>query len=178
MRGIVFNKRDSSQTFIIRKLFVLTVLFFCFLRPVFAQEKLSIEDIVISSTFKSLAKGFILLNNIDSLKKNNVSRLNKMDEKKFKKQYAKVYNTLKDLPVQLKNTYKITEHMTKAQAIKNIESMDKKKLNRIIDSIPDTVIAANFKSYINEAKQKIQEKDIIQQIDNLWNKIIKQSGKE
>ncbi|MFH0790564.1 MAG: hypothetical protein V2A64_02935 [Candidatus Omnitrophota bacterium] len=175
MKQIICNHLSIGRYI---KLFLLLLLVFCFFRPVFAQEKLSIEDIVISSTFKSLAKGFILVSNINSLKKNNIARLNKMDGKKFNKQYAKVYNTLKDLPVRLKAAYKITEHMTKEEAVKNIESMDKKKMSKIIDSIPDKVIVSNFKRYISETKQKIQQNNIIEQIDNLWNKVIKQSGGE
>lgn len=138
-----------------------------------AQEKISMADRIISSTFKNLAKAFVATTDINNFKKCNIDKLNKMDEKKFRKQYAKAYKVIKDLPPALKGSFRITEDMNKEQVIKNIESLDKKKMYKTIDSIPDTIIAGQFRQYLNEKKQEIQKSNVVEQINMVWNTIIK-----
>lgn len=155
------------------KIILLLILSLCFQSSIFAKEKASVPDRIIGSTFKTLAKAFVATTDINKLKKNYIDKLNKMDNEKFKKRYAKVYETLKDLPPHLKAKYGISENMTKEQAIKNIESFDnKKKMYKIIDSIPDTFIVYHFKQYLSKTKQEIQKTNLVEQIKNFWNKMI------
>ncbi len=158
--------------FIVFTVILLLAAGLCFQSYVFAQENASIGNRIIGSTFKTLAKAFVAMADINKLKKDNVDRLNKMEEERFRKQYAKVYGVIKDLPPKLKVTYGITEHMTKEQAIKNIESLDKKKIYETIDSVPDTIIANQFKQYLSGKKQEIQKSNVVEQISNFWNKMI------
>jgi hypothetical protein len=144
----------------------------CFPSGLLAQENVSIEDRIIGATFKTLAKAFVAVTDINKLKKDNIDRLKKMDEDKFKRQYAKAYKVIKDLPPEFKVAYGITEHMAKEQAIKDIESLDKKKIYETIDSIPDTIIARQFKQYLSEKKQEMQKSNLVEQINSFWNKII------
>ncbi len=151
-------------------LFLATGLYFQ--NYVFAQENVSMEDKIIGSTFKTLAKAFVVMADIEKLKKNNIDKLNKMDKDKFKRRYTKVYEVIKDLPPKVKVSYGITEHMPKEQVITNIESLDKKKIYETIDSIPDTIIAKQFKQYLSEKKQEIQKSNMVEQVNKFWNKMI------
>jgi len=162
------NKKKFNL--VILSLFLTLIL--CFKTTAFAQEKVVMEDKIIGSTFKALAKAFIVIADINKLKKNGIDKLNKMDEEKFQRRYAKVYEVIKDLPFRLKVSYGVTEHMTKEQAIKNIESLDKKKIYEIIDLVPDTIIANNFKQYLNKRKQVTQKSNIVEQINKFWNKML------
>lgn len=141
----------------------------------FAQERISAQDKVISSTFKTLAKGFVAVADIDKLKASNIKKIDKMDEGKFNKRYAKVYKAIKDLPSNLKISYGITENMTKERAINIIESLNKGKIYEMIDSLPDAFIAERFKQYISEKKQEIQKSNLVVEINKLWSKIIEKA---
>jgi len=160
-------------SFIIFTVILLLVTGLYFQGYLFAQEKVSIEDKIIGSTFKTLAMAFAVMADIDKLKKNNIEKLNKMDEEKFKRRYAKVYEVIKDLPLELKVSYGITEHMSKEQVIKNIESFDKKKIYETIDFIPDKIIATQFKQYLSEKQQEMRKSNLVEQINKFWNKMIK-----
>lgn len=128
------------------------------------------EDKVIGSTFKTLAKTFVVMSDIDKIKKSNLARLNKMKPDKFKKQYAKAYVALRDLPDDIKATYKITEDMSKEQAIINSESLDKQKIYEIIDAIPDAVISGEFKKYLSSRGEEVRNSGLVEQVTKFWNK--------
>ena len=151
---------------------IIIIISLCFCNYVFAQDKISLEDKAIGLTFKILAKAFITTVDFNKFKKENIDKINKMDEEKFKKRYAKAYLVIKDLPSNIKNQYKIYESMDKKQAIINIGLLDKKKAYGIIDSIPDTLISEQFKLYLDKRKQKIQNSNVIQQVKKFWDKIM------
>lgn len=138
----------------------------------FGQEKVRIEDMIIGSIFKSLAKAFVAVTDINKLKKDYIDKLNKMDADKFRRQYAKVFEVIKDLPPDFQISYGVSEQMTKEQVIKEIESFDKNKINEAIDSIPDIIIVKQFKKYLSEKKQEIQKGKLVEQINRFWNKIV------
>ncbi|MBI4336003.1 MAG: hypothetical protein HY589_05045 [Candidatus Omnitrophica bacterium] len=137
----------------------------------FAEDKTSAQDKFIGSTFKTLAKAFIVMSDIDRLKTDNIARIEKMDDAKFRKEYAKFYAVMWDLPQRLKAEYKISENMSKAQAAKWIESLDKKRSYELIDSMQDATIADEFKKYLRENKEEMRKGNLAQQINNLWQKI-------
>lgn len=165
------NEKKSSL--LVLGLFLM--LSFCFNVSAFAQEKVAMEDKIIASTFKALAKVFVAIADINKLRKDNIDKLNKMDKEKFQERYVKVYQVIKDLPPKLKMSFSITKGMTKDQVIGNTESIDKKKLYAIIDSLPDAFIAKHFKRYLNEKKQALQKNNIPEQINKFWNKILQKS---
>lgn len=150
----------------------------CFQGSVFAQEKVSLEDRLISSTFKTLAKTFVTAVDIKKLKKDNIAKLNKMDKEKFQKRYLKVYEVIKDLPFSLKVRYGVTRQMNKERAIKIVEALDKKKMYEIIDAVPDRVIANQFRQYLSEKKQKIEKSNLLEQINKLWYKMTEKAEKK
>ncbi len=137
-----------------------------------AVEIAAAEDKIIGTAFKALAKAFIAVADISKLKEGNIDKINKMDEAKFKKRYAKVYEVIKDLPPELKTRFNITGLMTKEQVVKNIQSLDKKKLYPVIDSVPDTFIAGHFKRYLNEKKETTQKSNMVQQVNKFWNETL------
>ena len=138
----------------------------------FAQEKVSLQDKVIGSTFKTLAKGFVAVVDMDKFKKDSIRQINKKRPDKYKKEYAKVYEVLKELPTELKIKYGIVENMSKEQLIKDIESLDKKKAYVLIDSIPSAIIAKEFKKYLHEKKQRVEESNFVKEINEFWNKVL------
>jgi hypothetical protein len=124
---------------------------------------------IIGFVFKTLTKASVVMQDISILKKDSIDKLNKMDAEEFQRQYTKVLHVR---PFYLKFSYIVKEHMTKEQVIKDIESLDKKKIYAIIDSIPDKAIIDNFKQYLSNKKQEILNSNIVKQINKLWNKMI------
>jgi len=154
------------------RIILLIVISLGFQRYAFALEKVSLQDKAIGSTFKTLAKGFVAIMDIDKFKKDNISKVNKLNPDKYKRKYAKVYEVIKELPPTLKIKYGINEDMPREQLIKDIESLDKKKTYELIDSIPNTFIAKEFKKYLNKQKQVIQESNLVKEINGFWNKVL------
>ncbi len=166
-------KKISKITIGLGAYSLLLILSLCFQGYIHAEERVSMEDRLIGSTFKTLAKAFVAVADINKLNKNNIDKLSKIDKYKFQSRYAKVYAVIKDLPYHLKTKYGITEHMTKEQVIKDIESLDKKRIYEIIDSIPDKIIANQFKQYLDNKKQGIQKSNMVKQINRFWNELIR-----
>ncbi len=138
----------------------------------FAQEEVKVEDKIIGSIFKGLAKLYVASADLNQLKKDHIDKLNELDLEKFQNRYAKIYAVIKDWPPALKSNYRVTEHMTREQAIETIESVDKKKIYEMIDAVPDTVISKKFKNYLSQEKQEMQESGLAEQIKKFWNKML------
>jgi uncharacterized protein YdbL (DUF1318 family) len=138
----------------------------------FAEEKLSLQDNAIGSTFKTLAKGYVAVMDVDKFKKDAVAKINKVQPDKFKRKYAKIYESIKELPPKLKNKYGIVEDMPKEQLIRDVESLDKKKIYEFIDSVPNNIIVKEFKGYLNENKQGAKDSNLIKDINEFWNKVL------
>jgi hypothetical protein len=139
---------------------------------VFAQEKASLQDKIIGSTFKALARGFVTVIDMDKFKRDSIRKINKKSPDKYKKEYAKVYEVIRELPPELKIKYGIVENMSRAEVIRNIESLDKKKACLLINSIPDAIIAKEFKKYLNTKKRKVQESNLVKEIHEFWDKAL------
>lgn len=145
---------------------------------IFAQQKsTTLEDKIISLTFKTLVKAYVATADINKLKQKGIDKINKMDERKFKERYSKIYDALRDLPKNLKLEYKVTEYKSKGEAIEDIKSLYKTKIYKAIDAIPDTIIADNFRQYLVEKKEELQKSNLAEQINRLWNKIIEKVEK-
>jgi hypothetical protein len=139
---------------------------------IFAEEKENREDWLIGTTFKTLAKAYVAIANIPSLKKINIDKLNAMSDEKFNEKYSKIYEALRDLPEELKSGFGITAHMTKQQALNTYESLSRKKMYELIDSVPDAFIAREFRKYLSKEKQDVQKSSIIEQVTRFWSKIV------
>ena len=150
------------------KIIFLIIISLLFQGSTFAAERLTLKDRMIGPTLKTLARMFVAVTNIRKLKKYNIRKIDKMDEKKFNKKYAQVYALLQDLPEGLKADYNLIEHMPKEQAIKTIESLDKRKIYKIIAAVPNDFIARQFKCYLHDKNQARQKNGYAKKIDDLW----------
>lgn len=133
------------------------------------------QDNLIGSTFKTFAKTFILVVDMDKVKNGNIAKIKKMDDGKFNKRYAKIYAVIKDLPEDLKVKYGVVEGMTKEQVIEDIELIDKNKLYAEIDSVPNSFIAGQFKKYLAEKGKELKKINFGEEINKFWNKTIKKA---
>lgn len=142
------------------------------LQNIYAEQRPSVSEKIIGSTFKTLAKAFVATADIEKIKSGNIKKIRKMPKEKFQQRYAKIYPVLNGLPNTLKNQYNLSENLSREEATSAIESLNKQKIYRIINIIPDTLIASQFKAYLAQAKQKIQESNLVREIEKFWNKII------
>ncbi len=156
-----------------RKIFFIAIFLSVLALACFAQGEVSIEDRVIGSTFKTLAKGYVLTADIAELKRAQIEKLKSIEQEKFNERYARIYEVIKDLPYTLKAAYNISERMTPRQAVKDIESLDKAAIYAIIDSLPDKTIADEFRRYLSRMAQQEQKGNIIGQIKSFWDGIIR-----
>lgn len=137
-------------------------------------QEARLEDRIIGSVFKTAAKVFLLTANIEEIKVNNIKKLSRMDEEKFRRRYAEVYPVLKRIPI-LKIRYGVTENMSKGEAIAKIQPLEKKEIEGLIDDVPDAIIAEQFKIYLSRKKEEASRSDIIKQINQVWNKMLKKT---
>lgn len=136
----------------IRIIFLLVPILF-FQNPVFAEAG-TVKQKLVGGTIKAAVRIVVSVTNIEKVKKKLVNKLELMKDDKFKIRYAEFYKLLKDLPSDIKTAYKVTPYMTRKQMIKNIESVDKKKIYEIISSVPDKTVADLFKEYLRGMRQK------------------------
>ena len=136
-----------------------------------SADEASLLDNIIASSFKTLAKTFVFAMDVNKVKKNNLKKLKKMDEEKFSRQYAKVYNTLKDYP-SFVNSYGLRQGLTRVEAIEKIRRLDKKKMYEMANAIPNQLIVSQFRAYMLTKKEGLQKSDIPGQIKRFWNKMV------
>jgi len=137
-----------------------------------AAEKAS--DAIIGSTFKTLAKAFIATADIDKLKQINVYKLAKKDDAKFRTQYAKIYLVLKQCPA-IVSKYGLTEDLTKKQAIEKLKSLNKEDMYWALKSVPNRVIADEFRKYILDEKQALKNSNVVEKVKQVWNRMIEKA---
>jgi len=135
-------------------------------------QKTGITDNIIGSTFKTLARAFTATADIGKLKKYNIDKLKKSDENKFRRQYLKAYDSVKDCP-SFTSRYGLAQDLTKTEAIDLINSFDKKKIYEMIEAVPNSLIASQFKSYLAKKKEEIKKSDIPGQIGRFWGQMVK-----
>jgi len=137
-----------------------------------APQEVNFTERIVGTAFKNLAKAFVLVADLNKLKENNIAKLKRMDQDKFRKRYAEVYRVIKYLPDKIKHSYRITEAMTINEAIADIGLLDEKRIYEIIDSIPDAAIAGQFRQYLEARKHQLQGSNLNEQIGKIWNAII------
>jgi len=121
-------------------------------QPVPAEA--TIGQTVVGKTIKTVVRGVIFTTNLVKAKKKLIGKLENMSDEKFRAKYTKLYKLVKDLPADIKDTYNITSEMTKEQMIKNIGSVDKKEVYRIIRFTPDKTVSDLFHEYLREMRSK------------------------
>lgn len=119
-----------------------------------SAESATIKQKVVGKTIKIVVRISIATTNIKKIKKRFVNKLRLMGDEEFRMQYAKFYELIKDMPQDIKTIYKVTPAMTREEMIENIESVDKKKIYKILSSIPDKTVAELFKEYRMEMRRR------------------------
>jgi uncharacterized protein YbaR (Trm112 family) len=138
-----------------------------------AEEKINFEDRIISLTLKTLARAFVAMEDFSQLKESNIRVLENMEEARFRKEFAKTYAVLKDLPPEIKGEYHLWEDMSKEEVIQELASLDKKRVYRIIDDLPDVVVAREFRRYLFRHSRQLQGHNILEQISLFWSRVLR-----
>ena len=153
-------------------IFISSALFLLISVPVSSSDGLSASDRIIASTFKTLAKAYVATNDFTKLKNEAVVKIGKMEPAEFDNNYQDAYQVFKALPSGLKSKYSISDATTKKQAISDVRSLSKGDLYKIIDSIPDEVIANEFKNQISKENRQIQDGNLMGEITRLWKRVV------
>jgi len=138
--------------------------------PVKPQQKATWDEKAIGSTFKTLGKALISATDLEKLKQENIKKIKAMDDERFRNRYSDYFNIIKQAPL-LQSKYKLSPNMTKHQAMEKLKTLNKKEFCGIVDSIPDAVIAMEFKKYVEKHKAKIENIDFSQKVNFVWNSI-------
>ncbi len=154
---------------------VLTLLFLSFSLSSFAHSaqpfkpRETLKDKLVGSMVKTFAKTYVATTNLQKFKEKNIKKIMKMDEAKFQRVYGKIYREMiVDLPQALKDTYGVTEKMTKEKAIAQINSFaSKKQIYNMINAIPNRMIAQHFKKHKDEFKKTMKGKNADGLIDQM-----------
>jgi len=142
----------------------------------FAQGNGSWDEVVIGTSFKTLAKAFVATADIQKIKKANIEKLEGMDEAKFRQRYVEAYAIVKDLPGDIKKEYGVTETMSRHQAIENMQVLDKPRMYALIDSMPNEAIARQFRQYLSQRQGSDEGRDLVTQVRSFWAKIKAKAG--
>lgn len=164
---------NKYLTYILNLTIVFLFQLFAFSTITFAQEcKKNDEafmDKVIGSTFRGLARTFVAMTDINKLRDNSITKVEKMSDGKFNKKYAKAYDILKDLPEDIKLQYAITEQMTRQQAIANMKNLNKKEMYKLINAIPNNLIAnAFYSNFKQENNVTVKKETMVERVENAW----------
>ncbi len=139
----------------LRVVLLLAVIFFL-KNP--APAEAGVGEKLAGVAIKSTVKIYVAITNIEKTKKKIIDKIQKTDEEEFRTRYAKLYELVKDLPSDIKATYKITSDMTMEQMVENVRSVDKKAVYKIINSMPDRSVTELFKQYLKEIGKKSKKR--------------------
>jgi uncharacterized membrane protein YccC len=127
----------------------------------------TVQDRLISSTFKTLAKTYIATTDFNTLKKNTIARLEQLDTDSFHEKYPRVLQIINDAPA-LQKQFGLRSDMSVERAISVIKSLDKKKVSAMIDAVPDQVVARRVAEDISSASQSVNSKNVLDQVTAVW----------
>ena len=109
-----------------------------------AADQGGMTDAVVGSTFKTMAKAYVVTADLEKIKAQSVKRLGSMSDELFQFKYTRFYRVLGDLPEAVRLQFGLTSGMSRQRAISVVRGMDKKKLAQIIDAIPNATVAREF----------------------------------
>ncbi len=158
------------------KKIILVLLFLALSVPSFAKDRPAakphdtLKEKLIGSLVKSFAKSYVSATNLQKFKEKNIKKILKMDEAKFQRVYGKIYREMiVDLPQDLKESYGVSEKMTKEKAIAQINSFtSKKQIYKMINAIPNKMIAQHFVKHKGEFKKTMKGNKADGLVDQLF----------
>lgn len=146
--------------------FFLSILFPNLLYAQEKNDKLNIQDQFVVSSLKTLVKTYLACTKLDKVKTDVAANIGKMSDKKLTYNYDQFYSLIGEL----KSRFGFIEDMKREEIVKNINSLDSEKINKLIDSVPDRKIVAMFKEY----SVKNEGKSLSEKIQIIWSKVQKQ----
>jgi hypothetical protein len=127
----------------------------------------TMQDRLVSSTFKTLAKTYITASDFKALKDNTVKRLQALDTDSFHARYPRMLQLVADAPV-LTKEFGLKADMPVNQAIAFVRSLDKKKTCSVIDMIPDQIVAQHVMRFMSGKTGSVNSENISSQVTAVW----------
>ena len=145
---------------------ILTLMFLSLAATGFAKEAVeakqreTLKEKFVGTFVKTFAKTYVATHNLEKFKEKNIRKLRKMDDAKFQRVYKKIYQEMiVDLPQSLKDMWGASEEMTREKAIERVKSFtSKKEIYKMINAIPNKMIARHYKKHKKEFKRAMKSK--------------------
>jgi hypothetical protein len=150
-----------------KKLPIAVVIGVCLLLCQNISQAQTVQDRLISSTFKALAKTYISTSDFNKLKENTLQCLAQIDTESFHQKYPRTLQLINDSPA-LTKQFGLRSDMSVAQARAFIKSLDKKKVSALIDAVPDQVVSRHVMEDISRASKSVNSKNIMDQVSAVW----------
>jgi hypothetical protein len=134
------------------------------------EESTWLGDKMIASSVRVMAKTYVRTTNLKKLKRTHIERIKQQDDDTFHTYYTHTLDVIKNSP-RLKGEFALDENMSRQQAMERLQKIDKDTLCRIIDAVPDSVIAVRFRAYTASRNDELKGKDVTQRIETGWKSI-------
>jgi hypothetical protein len=134
-----------------------------------AENKENFGDRVVGSSIKLMAKTYVLTADLEKLKRTHTARIDGMDDESFRFAYGRTIAVVEASP-RLRNEAGL---MDRRRARELIAGLDKKKLCRMVDDVPDAVIAAQFRDFMARRMDRMKGMDLTKRIQYAWSSFVK-----
>lgn len=131
-------------------------------------EKPGFQETVIGSSFKLMAKTYVLTTDLEKLKKKHITQIQSSGEDEFRFIYAKTLGVIAESP-RLKSDFGLDAYMDRDGAVDKLKGLNKDRLCRMIDAVPDSVIASRVASFMARRVDEMKGMDLTQRISHVWN---------
>ncbi|MGE5309290.1 MAG: hypothetical protein ACM3OC_09405 [Deltaproteobacteria bacterium] len=152
---------------------VLLALCLCVPGPCRAQQqsdtgkKGAFGEAAVGGALKILAKTYVNTTNIKKLAKRHIKRIEKMDEETFQAYYGRTLSVIKASP-RLTTDFGVPAYLTREAALDQLRQVNKEKLCRMIDAVPDKVVIEQFKSFSSRHSEELTGKDAVGKAQIGW----------
>ena len=120
--------------------------------------------------FRSLAKAFVAVADIEKLKRDTMHKIEAMDKNAYRRYYADIYEHTSGWGY-LAEHFSVRKDMPKGELLTQIKNLDKNKLFSLVDSIPDEVIVRAYRryarSYASQEKNPNEQASMIRIINGM-----------
>lgn len=97
------------------------------------ENELSMADKAVAMTMRTMAKAILAKSDVPKLQKQEIDRINTLNDAQFAAHYAEMYSAIK----MTRARYGFRKQMTKTQVIKAVSKLNEEKITDMIDSTPD-----------------------------------------
>lgn len=118
---------------------------------------------MIGGTFRAFANAYIETYDIEKAREHALAKVQAMTDAQFARFYPRVGLFIQDLPPGIKKKYKLVP-MSRQRAIALIKTLQKKDLQEMVNSIPDSTVSMEFDRRVQRLGQKIDPGDFLVQV--------------